>query len=318
MGGGGIRTKGREMAEQIALLPLHWFDMDPDEFIVDDDFTITSRHHELVARTVQDERLHLFGRNERLRHRSCKYCVVQKLNSQDETDVPLAYRAFRNFGRFLCSMRVVEPTAVSRQVMIVGHSEGDDMLEVDTVFNYGEEVIFRGRDPSDATYWGAESVEELKMVWSRTREAFCRYDMSFDRLANAMNFYDIAFRTLDPWVATMNFTIALECIYARSETVELSHSVSERAAWFLGQTPGERGLLYEEFKKVYGIRSKIAHGGKLDKDIQSAARWAMKAEDLSHRTLRAILVSPEYSGMFTNKGARWGKYLDKLVLGIQE
>ena len=60
------------------------------------------------------------------------------------------------------------------------------------------------------------------------------------------------------------FIIALECLILPKQDMELRYRLSQRAAWFLGDTPDKRKNIKKLIKKLYDIRSKIVHSGRYE------------------------------------------------------
>jgi hypothetical protein len=60
-------------------------------------------------------------------------------------------------------------------------------------------------------------------------------------------------------VKIANYCTALEALFS-NDASELTHKLSERAAWFIGRNADERIDIFRKIKKAYGIRSKVVHG----------------------------------------------------------
>lgn len=57
----------------------------------------------------------------------------------------------------------------------------------------------------------------------------------------------------------------LECLFTK-DSGEVVHKISERTAFYIGETPDERLDLFRSVKKAYGVRSKFFHGQPLEKN----------------------------------------------------
>jgi hypothetical protein len=80
------------------------------------------------------------------------------------------------------------------------------------------------------------------------------------RVATALAYYQQAFRPDISWpVRFLSMVMALEALFSRG-TLQVSHEVCERLAFFLGETPTHRQQLYDEMRSHYDRRSAIAHG----------------------------------------------------------
>jgi hypothetical protein len=61
-------------------------------------------------------------------------------------------------------------------------------------------------------------------------------------------------RLIDLW-------ISMEALFSPSDTQQLRHSIAENAAFFLGNSPEERKVIFEKLQKLYNKRSSLVHGG---------------------------------------------------------
>lgn len=95
------------------------------------------------------------------------------------------------------------------------------------------------------------------------------------------------------------FMIALECLILPKQGMELSYRLSQRAAWFLGNTPDKRKDIKKLIKKLYRIRSKIVHSGVYE-----------VPEEKYHQAYEVVKIS--IFKMLTNQDIGGLSSLDKL------
>ena len=88
-------------------------------------------------------------------------------------------------------------------------------------------------------------------------------------------------------------SVALEAMYGPFGTGEITHKISLRAAWLLGDSPTERHRIFRDMKSFYKVRSKVVHGrasGDDHKRQQELARALPIGRELARRTLLALLA----------------------------
>lgn len=154
------------------------------------------------------------------------------------------------------------------------------------------------------------SYEEEKIVWGHYRsdldEDVIRFVMShfdvilrysqpetYSRVANAMRLYGNALRADNSDLALLGFVGALESLFSIAPQ-ELSFRLSLLLSKFLGHDADSRRDFFRRCRDLYVVRSKIAHGDKIDDREEAAAieiaeTWTPEAEGLARASLRAVL-----------------------------
>ncbi len=136
---------------------------------------------------------------------------------------------------------------------------------------------------------------------------------SGQRFIRAFQLFTNACRLENPhrFVAVMSSLETLFCTTSK----EITFQLASRIAWFL--TPNnfdKRKKLFANVKDLYGIRSKIVHGGKYSIDkIEHAIN---DLEDLVRSVFSKILSNEKVYNLFFNKDQNLcNEYLDGLNLG---
>jgi len=80
-----------------------------------------------------------------------------------------------------------------------------------------------------------------------------------NRISTALCYFWNALVSNDPNQLFTNLSILLECLLS-TDTHELAHKISERAAIILGKNCEDRLAIYKDIKIIYSQRSKIVHG----------------------------------------------------------
>lgn len=92
------------------------------------------------------------------------------------------------------------------------------------------------------------------------------------RLERTFKFLVRALQTHQVDIKMLFYINALEALFS-SDSIEISHKVSERISLLLGDDFVSRVFIYEKIKKSYSIRSKIVHGAPLsDSDVDLISR----------------------------------------------
>lgn len=140
---------------------------------------------------------------------------------------------------------------------------------------------------------GPISLPMLKLLFeSRAKlppDESRRFDLILDRLAQAKRHSDLAERILD-------FGIVLEMLLLRESSgkEQLSLTFRLRGAWLLGSTAAERIDFNAKFKRLYELRSKVAHTGTLaQKELAELRMKINEFEELTCQIYRALLIAGE-------------------------
>jgi Apea-like HEPN len=137
------------------------------------------------------------------------------------------------------------------------------------------------------------------------------------RLDRATRFLQQARSSEDLGQKIANYCSFFEALLSTSPA-ELSHQLSERAAFFLSNSPSERMRLFREIKRAYGIRSKIVHGDILSPSaITSLVDIARNCDDTARALMLKISLTPELSALM-NEGTTdaLDAYMLELIFGL--
>ena len=114
------------------------------------------------------------------------------------------------------------------------------------------------------------------------------------RVFNALNWIGLAIAEKNNAIALTQAIFAIECLLQteiKGEPISKSivASISESLAFLLGDSFEKRKDLEKQFKKIYGLRSKVAHGKGNDVTIDNVLDSIFVAK----QTIIAILTTPE-------------------------
>lgn len=105
----------------------------------------------------------------------------------------------------------------------------------------------------------------------------------------------------------LTLMIALEVMFSPADGKELNYRISRNIAVFLGKTQAESEEIFKETKKLYSIRSKIAHEGNLSSvntesllNLREYVRSAIKKRYLFDKSKKELLDLLHTSGFGTD------------------
>ncbi len=112
------------------------------------------------------------------------------------------------------------------------------------------------------------------------------------RVDRFLSFTQIARRSSIPAMKISQMCSALESLFSTS-TTELTHRLSERVAFFVGESPEDKESIYQLMKKAYGVRSQVTHGSHINSTIaDSTPELSLKLLDLLRKITFKILEDP--------------------------
>ncbi len=115
-------------------------------------------------------------------------------------------------------------------------------------------------------------------------------------------------------VRILLFWIAIEALFGPEDAREMRHRLAERMALFLAPHGEEARDMYRDVKKGYDLRSKIAHGMRLnDLDPETGERRLGEVQGWLRRSLCRILPSNEAVETFSGRGRE--RFLDEMAFG---
>lgn len=145
--------------------------------------------------------------------------------------------------------------------------------------------------------------------------AFRRTTLRLDRAAR---FLQQARSAEDLGQKIANYCSFFEALLSTS-SAELSHQLSERAAFFLSNSPPERIRIFREIKKAYGVRSKIVHGDVLSSiAIAGLVDVAKNCDDTARALMLKIIMNPELDALMSDgSNEAIDAYMLDLIFGVK-
>lgn len=118
-------------------------------------------------------------------------------------------------------------------------------------------------------------------------------EKEFLRSARALHFIHNATTSKNLAFRIAHYCSALETLFS-TDAAELSHKLSERTAFFLGDFGQNKATVFKDIKSAYGIRSKLTHGDSINKKTIEELPSISKKLDEYLRKIFAILYGEDW------------------------
>lgn len=113
-----------------------------------------------------------------------------------------------------------------------------------------------------------------------------------------------------------HYCTALETLFSTSNS-ELSHQLSERVAYFLGESDADRVRQYRETKRAYSYRSKFVHGSTVKPSKRSELKASLiHCDSVLRKAIRTILEDEEVKNRFSDNSQELDAYMLELILRV--
>lgn len=137
----------------------------------------------------------------------------------------------------------------------------------------------------------------------------------FNRISRLFHFTQAARATSDLGIKIAGYVTCFEALFC-SDSSEMSHKLSERVAYFLGDTPARRLEIFRHVKAAYNIRSKTVHGDTINKKLaERAVSISVTCDDLLRAAWNKILTTSGLMDLFSGSPQALEEYFISLVLG---
>lgn len=157
-------------------------------------------------------------------------------------------------------------------------------------------------------FTGIRTEDELK--WTAFQRESGRINISMRLLQQARSSKDLGEKIA-------NYCSHFEALLS-SNSVELSHQLSERTAFLLRESPEARYEHFKKTKRAYAIRSKVVHGDIVSKkQVPDLADIATHCDQAARELLATILKSDELKALFSqNDNDALDEFMLKRIFGI--
>lgn len=114
-------------------------------------------------------------------------------------------------------------------------------------------------------------------------------------------------------IKVIHYCTFLECLFT-SDSQEVTHKVSERFAYFLGNDTNERKSFYKLAKDLYKIRSKAVHGQPVKETAENMKTALINIDSAARKILVSCLSKDETSSVFSFNNEEYEKWFIDLIL----
>ncbi|WP_448635437.1 hypothetical protein [Pedobacter panaciterrae] len=111
-----------------------------------------------------------------------------------------------------------------------------------------------------------------------------------NRIERALTFLSSARSTPHLPQKIAHYMAILECLLS-GDSNEVVHKVSERTAYYLGDSKKSRIEIYKKVKEAYGIRSKFVHGDKIKKSHEFIVDLSSEIDNYIRQVLQKIITT---------------------------
>jgi len=214
-------------------------------------------------------------------------------------------RSREEIQNVVMAMRVVKPTLV-KPGLYLGWERRNQGWELRGFEKVGFDAYDAPEEPME-DFSGAD-LDRLAEILPRIRQAYATHGQgSFSRVANALNFFEMGYRSQMAEVRFVLFTTALESLFVTSD-YRVGLQFRERISRFLVQDPIVRQHLLETCQSIYGTRSKIVHGQAVGGSTDTAGPLMLELQEIGRRCLQLILRSDTLFAHFCGTPSQLERY----------
>jgi hypothetical protein len=136
-----------------------------------------------------------------------------------------------------------------------------------------------------------------------------------NRVMRALNYFHDSFFCDRVTTKIVCLTMALEALFGTGST-ETTYNLAHRIAWYIGKDGTERLILFEQIKKIYGVRSRVVHGGDATKHIGWNRRELIDDLEEIGRRVFSKIFDYNHENEFNASVGKLGAFFNRLVLDV--
>lgn len=170
-------------------------------------------------------------------------------------------------------------------------------------------------------------LSELKAITEKYKDDFAGMSVEIepqhtmqrkevDRVNVAINFLQQARSARDMGLKIANYCSFFESLLS-STTVELSHQMAERSAFYLEETPDRRLQHYRDSKKAYSIRSKVVHGDTISKgNLADILSIGEHCDNMARNLINKYLNDSSFQDALTSGSQKLDEFFINKIFGV--
>ncbi len=217
-------------------------------------------------------------------------------------------RSKAEIQKVVTALRVAKPT-LAKPGLILRWENRDGTWKLAGFEKVGFDTY--NAQEEDFEPFGAADLAILRKMMPRVNDAYSAHGgHRFNRVANALNFFELGYRSRVADVRFVLFTTALESLFVTSDR-SVSYQFRERISRFLTSETCERQRLHDISREIYKIRSAIVHGGALG-DVGVLHESLLFLQDIGRRCLQRILLDDPTFSRFQTDAMKLGSFLSQI------
>lgn len=282
------------------------------------DITLEETDHQAITRGMDANLAGLRGRGEsfktylspaeREEFAAARFCLVRQFQAPDYVGQD-EQRSKEEIQSVVIAMRVVKSTLAKPGLYLGWEKRGTDW-ELRGFEKVGFDVY---RAPEeDLEDFSAADVASLAEMMPRIRRAYAAHGGGhFNRVANALNFFETGYRSNWDVVRFVVFTTALESLFITSDE-RVSRQFRQRIPRFLAQGQPDRQHLESTCRAVYATRSAIVHGKPVKGGRKVIDRLMLDVQEIGRRCLRRVFGDDGLFATFCGEASALGRFLEQV------
>jgi len=208
-------------------------------------------------------------------------------------------------------MRIVKPTIV-KPVMYLDWAYSGRSSQL-TGFRKGAFEVYIHREERFLEEFKANDITLLATMVPRIRRTFIGHQWgSFNRIGNALNYFETGYRMNSAEMRFSLFATSLETLFVTSER-SVSRQFRNRISHFLAQDEPEQQKLESSCRAIYKLRSMIVHGEPFDTGGPAELDQLMfEVQEIGRHSLQKVLRDEVLFSTFQRPRADLGDFLEHL------
>lgn len=291
-----MQPNNEELVTIIA--PLFWFDFNGEtnkDYKVDEDFFLISNPMKKFENTWKEQVGNDFNDLNSLKW-GFKHILRLDSSIKDQFDQIVD----QTIKEALLSLWITKPTITHIKHLFVYDSTGKSIQDI----NYSYFFVFQKENIETLSL---KDFEEFKTVFKKIRSIFDN-----KKEITRVLYYLYSGLTLSYWqVRFIMLNVVLESLFS-TDNQELSHKISERAAFFLEKEAENREKLFQDVKKIYNIRSKLVHGDVINNTPEENSQLLNDLERITQVALKKI-INEDLIDIFSEKPNKRNEYFTKMI-----
>lgn len=163
--------------------------------------------------------------------------------------------------------------------------------------------------------WADLHYKSETYYFSKNSNSPCNFMLqrNFSRIGRSMEFIKAARSATNLAYKLSHYCSAFESILT-TDSSELSHKLSERAAFFLQESFPDKLDTYNTLKQAYNVRSKLTHGDFLkESQIEKVPELSFACDNLLRATILKILNDDQLLLLFDGNNEKIDNYFNQLI-----